>query len=173
MKKVFLFLTMLLFAFVGTMRADELTACAGDGTVYNSYVPVYGYYADAYLRCQYVMPAEELADMAGGTINQMTFFTKSAAAAALTGTFQVYMTEVTDATISAFIDPANATTVYTGLLDATGETMVVVFDEAYTYNGGNLLIGFDQTETGNYKSASFYGISATGCCVQGYSYSAL
>ena len=33
---------------------------------------------------------------------------------------------------------------------ATGETMVVVFDEAYTYNGGNLLIGFDQTETGNW-----------------------
>ena len=171
MKKVFLTLMMLLLAFTGTMKADELTV--NDGTTTSSYVPVYGTWADAYLRCQYVMPAEDLSDMMFGSISQMTFYVSSSASAAWTGTFQVYMTEVEAATISAFIDPATATTVYTGTLDATGATMVVNFDNDYQYMGGNLLVGFDQIVKGNYKGASFYGVSATGASVQGFSSSSL
>ena len=156
----------------GRNRTAE-TLTVNDATATNSYVPVYGFYADAYLRCQYVMPAADLAAMNGAAISQMEFYLSGSAADAWTGTFQVYMTEVTDATISAFIDPADATTVYTGTLDATGSTMTVVFDNNYTYNGGNLLIGFDETAPDNYKSATFYGAEATGACVQGYSYSSL
>ena len=166
MKKVFLLLTMLLFAFIGTMKADELTV--HDGTDGNSYVPVYGLWADAYLRCQYVIPADDLGDMEGGQISGMTFYLKTSAPAAWTGTFQVYMTEVNDATISAFIDPSTATTVFTGNLDATGTTMTVTFATDYSYGGGNLLVGFDQIEKGNYKSATFYGVTATGASGSNY-----
>lgn len=144
-----------------------------DGTTTNGYVPFYGFYADGYLRAQYVMPASDLADMKGGTINSMTFYLSSVATEALTGTFEVYMTEVNYTEISAFIDPAEATTVYTGIMDPTTEEMVVVFDSPYSYGGGNLLIGFDQITMGNYKSATFYGETVSGASVQGYSYSAL
>ena len=160
---------MLLFAFTGTIKADELTVY--DGTTTNSYVPVYGFYADAFLRAQYVIPAADLADMNGGTINQLTYYLTASAATAWTGSFRVYMTEVDDVEISAFIDTENATVVYEGLLDATGSTMDVVFDENYFYNGGNLLIGFDEYVTGNYKSVTYAGTTVTGASVQGYSYS--
>ena len=51
--------------------------------------------------------------------------------------------------------------------------MVVNFTQNYTYHGGNLLVGFYLTSTGNYKSASFYGQSVSDASVQGYSYSSL
>ena len=162
---------LVLFGSTTLLKADELTVY--DGTTTNSYVPVYGNWADAYLRCQYVMPAEDLADMTDATINCMKFYLSSTASAAWTGTFQVYMTEVDYTSISGFIDPSTATTVYQGTLDATGTTMTVLFDNEYTYSGGNLLIGFDQIVKGNYKSASFYGVTATGASVQGYNSSAL
>ena len=168
-KRIFqtvLLLMLALFGSTSLLRADELTVY--DGTTTNSYVPVYGMWADAYLRCQYVMPAEDLVDMKGADINCMKFYLSQQATAAWTGTFQVYMTEVDYTSISAFIDPSTATTVYQGTLDATGSIMTVEFDSDYSYNGGNLLIGFDQIVKGNYKSAYFYGVSATGASVQGY-----
>ena len=69
MKKVFLFLTMLLFAFVGTMRADELTVC--DGTTTNNYIPVYGMYVDTNgCQSEFVIPADDLTAMAGNEIGR-------------------------------------------------------------------------------------------------------
>lgn len=173
-KRIFqtvLLLMLALFGSTSLLRADELTVY--DGTTTNSYVPVYGMWADAYLRCQYVMPAEDLVDMKGADINCMKFYLSQQATAAWTGTFQVYMTEVDYTSISAFIDPSTATTVYQGTLDATGSIMTVEFDSDYSYNGGNLLIGFDQIVKGNYKSAYFYGVSATGASVQGYNSSSV
>ena len=155
----------------GGGEAATLTVYDGENT--NGYVPVYGFYADAYLRSQYVIPAADLEEMTDGTINQLTYYLTAPAEAAWTGSFRVYMTEVADATISAFVDPDNATVVYDGLLDATGETMVVTLDATYEYNGGNLLIGFDEYETGNYKSATFAGTTVTGASVQGYSYTSV
>ena len=169
MKKVFLFLTMLLFAFTGTMKAQSLTVHDGTGT--NSYVPMYGFYADAYLKCEMVYPAEELGEMAGGMINGITFYATSPATEAYTGTWQVFVTEVADATISAYVGPG--TVVYEGLLDATQSTMTITFDAPYAYAGGNLLIGVYQTATGNYKSVTWAGESVTGASVQGYNYSGL
>ena len=169
MKKVFLFLTMLLFAFTGTMKAQSLTVHDGTGT--SSYVPAYGFYADAYLKCEMVYPAEELSDMAGGMINSITFYASSPAAEAWTGTWQVFVTEVADATISAYVGPG--TVVYEGLLDATQSTMTITFDAPYAYAGGNLLVGVYETATGNYKSVTWVGESVTGASVQGYSYSGL
>ena len=169
MKKVFLFLTMLLFAFTGTMKAELLTVHDGTGT--SSYVPAYGFYADAYLKCEMVYPAAELSDMANGTINSITFYASSPAAEAWTGTWQVFVNEVADATISAFAGPG--TIVYEGALDGTQSEMTITFDAPYAYNGGNLLIGVYETETGNYKSVTWAGETVEGASVQGYSYSNL
>jgi hypothetical protein len=169
MKKYLFSLMTLLLAFVGVARADELTV--HDGTATNSYVPAYGFYADAYLKSEMVYPAAELEEMAEGEISAITFYTTSPAADAWTGTWQVFLTEVESATISAFVGPG--TVVYTGALDATGAEMEITFSEPYHYNGGNLLIGVYETATGNYKSVTWAGETVTGASVQGYSYNGL
>jgi hypothetical protein len=144
---------------------NELTV--HDGTTTNSYVPVYGFYVDCYQRSQFVMPAEELTDMVNGEISKMTFYLSNPASGAWNGVFQVYMTEVDYTAISTFIDPSTATTVFTGVLDGTGTEMEVSFDNNYTYNGGNLLIGFDEIETGSYYPAYFFGETVPSASVQG------
>ena len=170
-KKVFSLMMMLLLAFTGFVRADELTVHDGTGT--NGYVPVYGFYADAYLKCEMVYPASELSVMNGGQISSMAFGISSPAEEAWTGTFQVFVKEVSDATISDFSGTTGATTVYTGTLDGTGSTMTVNFTTPYTYNGGNLLVGFYLTTKGNYKSIAWAGETVNGASVQGYNYSSL
>ena len=169
MKKVFLTLTMLLFAFMGTMRAESLTV--NDGTATNGNVPVYGFYADAYNKCEMVYPSDELSEMAGGTINSLTFYASSPASEAWTGTFQVFLSEVAEATISAFAGPG--TIVYEGTLNGTQPTMTITFNAPYAYNGGNLLVGVYQTTTGNYKSVTWAGEAVTGASGSGYNYSNL
>lgn len=171
MKKAFLFLTMLLFAFAGTMRADEVTVC--DGTATNNYVPVCGFYADTQgCQSEFVIPASEIGILPGGQISKLTFYLSTPATAAWTATFQVYMTEIEGTTLSAFVGPSGCTQVYQGALNRTGSTMEVVFDNDYTYNGGNLLIGTFVSTAGNYKSATFYGVTATGASIQRNSSSA-
>ena len=168
-KKVFSLMMMLLLAFVGFVRADELTV--NDGTTTNGFVPVYGFYADAYLKCEFVQPAADLAAVNGGTINSLTFFASDSNVSWGNANFQVFVTEVADASISAFAGPG--TVVYTGALSIANGEMVVNFTTPYTYNGGNLLVGVYNTVTGSYVSCSWYGVSATGASVQGYSYTSL
>ena len=150
------------------------TLTVADGTTTNSYVPVYGLYVDDFVRCQTIYPASEITDaatsyyMTGGTITGLTYYLSSSAADSWgTATFVVNIKEVTATTLSAFVDMTDATTVYTGSLDATQSTMDITFTTPYTYQGGNLLIEIYNTLEGTYKSASFYGIAATGASWQG------
>ena len=170
MKRISLLMIALSFlAFVGVAKA-QLTLTVNDGTTTNDYVPIYGLYVDDYLRCQYVQPAADLSQMIGGTINSLTFYLSRLASASWgDANFQVYLKEVESTSISTFIDPATATMVYDGSLDGTQSTMTVTFSTPYTYTGGNLLIGFDNTVEGSWKSCSFFGVTAEGASVQGYS----
>ena len=150
---------------------NTVTVC--DGTTTNSNIPVYGYSGDTQgTTSEFVIPAstEGMRSMSGMDITGMSFYVSSAAEAAWTATFQVYMKEIDGTTLSATTGPSNCTVVYTGTLDATGTTMTVVFDEGFTYNGGNLLIGTYVQTAGNWKSASFYGIEATGAAYQSGGY---
>ena len=151
------------------MMAQETLTIYEDGTATNSNVPVHGTWADAYLKCEIVVPADQLESMNGGTISQMDFYLTSTASAAWTGTFQVFLMEVDDATISDFYGTGNATIVYEGTLDGTQSTMTVAFSENYVYGGGNLLIGVYQIVKGNWKSATFAGATVNGASGQGYS----
>ena len=166
MKQKFLLLMLLLLSCWGGTRATELTVY--DGTATSGYVPVYGYYADNFLKCEFVIPATELTVMKGGSLKGMTFYLSSKASAAWTGTFQVFLKEVDFTTISAYQGTSDATIVYDGALDATKATMKIDFSTSYTYGGGNLLVGVYHTPKGDYTSASFYGTTVTGACVQGY-----
>ena len=147
------------------------TLTVHDGTVTNGFVPVYGYWADAYLKAEFVMPASELADMAGGTITSMKFYASQADVSWGNANFQVFLTEVADATISAFAGPG--TVVYQGALSIVGGEMTVDFTTPYQYNGGNLLVGIYNTVKGSWATSTWYGESVTGASVQGYSSSSL
>ena len=170
-KKVISLVLALLLAITGLVRAEELTV--NTGTVTNAYVPVYGFYADAYLKAEFVTPAADLASMADSDITSLRFQIDLPALDAWTGTFQVFLTEVDYTTMSAFQGTEGATIVYEGPLDGTGEQLVVNFTTPYTYHGGNLLIGVYQPIRGNYKSITFKGINAPGASVQNYSYTSL
>ena len=174
MKKIFTFLVTLSLLIVSqVVRGQEELTVYENATATSTQVPVHGTWTDAYLKCEFVIPADQLEDMDGGTISQMTFYLTTPAGAAWTGTFQVFLMEVDNTTISAYYGPDNATVVYEGSLDATQSTMDVEFNESYTYGGGNLLIGVYQIVKGNYKTATFAGESISGASVQGYSGSSL
>lgn len=144
-----------------------------DGTTTNGYVPVYGYYTDAYLKAEFVMPSTEIAEMAGSTINSMKFYATTPASEAWTSTFRVFMKEVGNTAIDAFNGTDGATIVYEGLLDGTGSEMTIDFSTPYYYNGGHLLVGVYNVNKGNYNSVTWSGVTVTDASVQGYSYSSL
>lgn len=151
---------------------ETLTVCNGDSL--DAYVPVYGLYVDAYLRCHFIFPASMLEDMNGADISAMMFYSGSAESTNWSGAkFKVYLKEVTATTISTYASLSDDDLVYDGALAVQGSRLVVNFDNDYTYNGGNLLVAVECYATGNYNSCSFFGISSTGSCVRGYNYSSL
>ena len=169
--KKFLLTLLCCFAFIGVANA-QVTLTVNDGTVTNTYVPVYGFNADNYQRAQFVQPAEDLAPATGGVITGLKFFANNASVN-WTGTFQVYLTEVAEPTISTFIETSSATVVYEGTMAVADNEMVVTLATPFFYNGGNLLIGFDETVKGNYSSCAFIGVTSTGSSVSGYNGSSL
>ena len=139
-----------------------------DGTATNTYVPVYGTWVDNYIRSQFVILAEELANMQSGTINKLTFYSSNASVNWGSASFKVYLTE-TDATgVSALASWDDMEQVYEGSLSISGNKMEVTLDNPYLYMGGNLLVGFYQTVSGSYVSCNWYGVSSTGASFGGY-----
>ena len=154
--------------------ATQGETTVADGTNTNNYLPIYGFYGDAYLKAQMIYPGSMLTDIpAGAEISELTFEAQQANVSWGAANFKVYLTETTDATISEFADVAAMTQVYDGSLSIVDNQMVVAFDNNYTYNGGNLLMAFYEDATGDYVTSTWYGISATGASMSGYSYSSL
>ena len=153
------------------LRAQEtLTVC--DGSATNGYVPVYGYYCDAYNRSQSVYPASLLSALpAGATISQLQYYTSQASVSWGTASFVVKIGETSQTSLSEWDNATTMTTVYTGSLSISSNSLVIVFDDPYTYSGGNLVIEIDQTETGDYVTSTYYGISQTNGSLNAYSYS--
>ncbi|MBR4774188.1 MAG: fibronectin type III domain-containing protein, partial [Bacteroidales bacterium] len=176
MQKFLRNLTLVALMVLPWVASAQNTLTVADGTATNAYVPVYGLYADAYLHSQIIYPAADIAaavntvDMNGGSITGLTFYT-SQASVSLTATFEVKMMETTATTLSSFADVSSATTVYTGTVSIDNNEMIITFTSPYTYNGGNLLVDFSSTSTGNWSTTTYYGVSASGASVQGYSYS--
>lgn len=156
-----------------TPAGDDGELTVHNGTSTNSYVPLYGYWADAYNKCEMVYPAAELSNMTGGTISQLAFYASNTSVSWGSARFQVFMKEVSSSTISAYTGTSGATVVYEGTLNVANGMMVISFSTPYDYNGGNLLIGLYEISTGSYSSVDWYGEAVTGACVQGYNSSSL
>ena len=124
----------------------------------NTDLPVNGEYAHWYQKCELIYPADYLQGMKNNNISRMAFHTGSNKAS-WTATFKIYLKEVSQSSFPtenlSFTDFTDVDLVYTGQLDATGDTVWVVFDKPFYYQGGNLLVVLHLTKTGNYDSASF------------------
>jgi hypothetical protein len=138
---------------------DYLTVCDGSDSMYIA--PVYGGFVDDFTKSQFVISADLLTDMRAGKIETMRFYLSEKAARSWgNAVFQVYLKEVTSSTITAFEDLGDATLVYEGTLDITGDYMDVLFDSQYEYKGGNLLVSIHNTQKGNSVYARFVGTGA-------------
>ena len=165
MKKVRLFLLLLMAVMMPLAMFGQNTLTVNDGTTTNNYIPVLGTYTDTQgSTSEFIIPssADGMDGLANGVISKLTFYLSSPATAAWTATINVYMAEVSNTTLSNVVGPDACTIVYTGTLDATGSTMEINLDNPYTYQGGNLLIGTYVQVAGNWKSATYYGVTATG-----------
>lgn len=148
---------------------NTMQLTVNSGTTVNQYVPVYAYFVDwKLISSQFIIPATSLADMANGQITKMTFHSSTASASWGNASFKVYLVETNETTLSTLQDWMGMTQVYEGNLSIASNEMVVVFDMPFSYTGGNLLVGFNQTTIGSHGSEIYwYGVTATGASLGG------
>ena len=151
-------------------RSDELTVY--EGTTSNNHVPMYVFYFDDWARSQFVIPAADLAEMAGGTISALKFYTTSSNIPYTTvSPFIFYVKEVDYTSISAYEATESCQIVYSGtgefVAEGAGGMITITFDTPYYYNGGNLLIGCENTSDNGYKNIYFYGTTVSGASISG------
>ncbi len=152
------------------------SATVNDGTNTNSYLPVYGLYVDDYQRNQTIYTESQLSSegiLAGCSINKLTYYLSTSDEGAWTSAvFKVTLGYTTNSSFStsAYITPTSSVVVYTGSLNATGSTMEINFTTPFTYSGGNIIVDIQETTTGTYKSAYFYGVTNDGAYPSVYGY---
>ena len=170
------FLIMLLMAlFMPWVANAQETLTVYNGTDANQYIPMYGYYFDAFTKSECIIPATELTDMIGGAVSAITFYAKTVATTNSTwGTAnqKVFLKEVSFTTLGgSFIGMTDATIVFDGLLtmpSTSTDGYTITFSEDYTYNGGNLLIGVYNDTKGKYNKVEWYGIGDQAFGVSAY-----
>ena len=161
-------LTILMLGFVAAPLSAQNTLTVADGTATNDYVPFYGYYLDADQHCQVIYPDSMLTDMQGSAITQMEFYLNSNPSFTSTITFRMGISPDATFASATFDNTTTLTEVYVGSINIENNVMTVELDEPYTYNGGNLLLDFTNTN-GNYiDGVSFYGITSIGASVSVY-----
>lgn len=168
-------LILLLAIFMPWQAKAQETLTVYDGTGDNQYIPMYGYYFDAYTKSEFVLPSSELTDMEGGTITGLTFYAKTVATTNPTwgsANQKVFIKEVTGTILGgSFSGMEGATIVFDGLLTmptTSTDGYTITFTEGYVYNGGNLLIGIYNDVKGKYNKVEWYGVSGLTSGVSAY-----
>ena len=159
MKRKTLLIALLMALFAPLAMNAQETFTVHDNTSTNSYIPFYGYYADYGTRSQFIIPASDLEDLVGATIQQLTFYT-STASTTFDEEVTVYLKEV-DYTVfesATLEDWSGMTAVWTGNLVVSDNQLGIEFSSPYTYEGDNLMIGFQVTSWGSScPGISWYG----------------
>ena len=148
----------------------EKTLC--DGTVQNYFLPIFGYFYDEKQINQMIYPAELLTEFQGKALKSMTFYSPHIYFSG--GSYNVKVGSTNQSTFPSDLasivrlTPVDLTPVATNQAATPGSTTLTInFDENYPfiYDGGNLLLDFEVTETGNYDYSSsdsptyFYGVN--------------
>lgn len=164
MKKTIFFLLSIVLSLVAPSSWAQNVTTVANGTATNTYIPIYGFFADEYIRQQIIYPAEMLTDMENSSISAMTFYLNELPDDDWSCAFQFQLGNTNQSAFSASPNQyltSSFTTIYTNTLviDAVTNTMTITFSTPYTYTGGNLLLDIQNTEPGNYAEAHFYGIN--------------
>ena len=178
------FVILIIFLNGGLLRGQATTTnTISDGSETSTYIPMYGSWFDAYTKSEFIYPAALLTEIPiGSTITSMTFYISSFTARTNgwnNTSQQVFLKEVGDTTSlnGSYRGTARATVVYNRQLTLPSGTgaYTITFDQTYTYNGNNLLIGIYNTAPGIWNSVTWYGTTGntTGCSAYGYSSSNL
>lgn len=169
MKKVRLFLLLLMAMVMPLAMFGQSTLTVNDGTVTNQYIPFDGFNADNAQHNQILYPASDLADMDGKAISQMVFYFNSSYGSysaevetGRLGTWVVSLGETTATTLSALDNTTATTQVYSGIMtwNHTDLTLTITFDNDYMYHGGNLLVDFNH-EAASWCRYYFLGVTTT------------
>ena len=177
MKKFFTLIAVAAMAFAA--QANELTVCDLNENAYGN-IPVYGYWFDAEGMTQQIYPAEMLAEMAGGKITALKFYTAATWGEGFEdytiafdgGEILLSLKEV-DQTAFADEDPmiGGATVVAHAVAEAGSMYLTFELDEPYEYNGGNLLVECYWDGEGEWGRTYFVGQEFDyNCCYYGYDY---
>ncbi len=155
------------------VSAQETLTIYPNATGISTIVPMYAECFDSYTRSQYVVPADALNVMYGATITSLKYYTTDDGLPYNAPcTLDVYLKEVSYTSINSFEPKADCTNVYTGTLNfvyaGSGGEVTITFSTPYIYNGGNLLVGIENTtKTYGYETAwiNFYGQTVTGASI--------
>ena len=142
-----------------------------DGTEENYFLPIFGYYYDEKQVNQMIYPASELTEFEGKTLKSMTFYSPHIYFSG--GRFNVKVGTTNQSTYPSTLSsivrltPGDMKVVAANqVATAGGTTMTIEFDpnNPFVYEGGNLLVDFEVTETGNYGGSNdaityFYGVN--------------
>ena len=134
-----------------------------DGATTNDAVPIYanGIWGATKVASQFLILSTALTDMVNCEIKKMTFYSSSETNNFGNGSFEVYLAEVNNTTVSSTKDWAEMTKVYNeATLSVSGGKMTIAFDNSFEYKGGNLLVGIKQTvKDQNGTNIYWYGVS--------------
>jgi len=155
---------------VGAGNTDhKMTLYDESESTSNHMVPAFTCWFDALTKSQYIIPASKMADAKGGTISSIQYYTQDPVSWT-SGAVDVYLKEVTYSTLSSIEDKGTCTVVYTGQLTFENGGVTITFTNPYTYNGGNLLVGLENTSAGQYYCGiQFLGEDAPGASMSGHS----
>ena len=164
MKKISIFLMLLMGVLLpwAATAQSSLTVCSG--TVEEQHIPIYAYSGDTQgTTSEFIIPESNLTNLNGKEITALTFYLSQSQSKTWTANYQVYMAQVATTQLTRTIGPDAGTIVYEGTVDASGSEMTITFNQGhYTYNGGNLLIGTYVETAGAWDAnGKFYGITAS------------
>ena len=165
MKKLSIFLMMLMAFCVPLVAfADELTIANGT-SANNSYVPMYTYYCDFGFKSEYIIPASQLTNLPSGSeITAITLYQASSAAwVAKNLTIKLSNTTSTSYSSTGLLG-SSGTTVYTNSSYSANSATSHTFTfngSSFTYSGGSLIVQISAESGGTYKSSTWYGVSQT------------
>ena len=167
MKKLFTLFAVAALAFAA--QANELTVCENGVVGEDAWgaLPVYGYWYDTEGMSQQIYPAEMLADMAGGKITALKFYTAATwgevysdySIAFSGGEILLSLKEVEETAFDADApEMIGGATVVASVVPENGSPYLTFeLEEPFEYNGGNLLVEAYWDGEGYYGSTYFRG----------------
>ena len=152
----------------GTTGNHELTLYDENESTSNHLIPAYTCWFDALTRSQHVIPATKLAEVKGGTISSIKYYAQDPVSWTSNKAIDVYLKEVTNTTLNSLVDKSSCTVVYNGQLNVVDGIVTITFSSPFSYNGGNLLVGIENLEAGNYNcGVRFLGEDVPGASIGG------